>query len=790
MTQIKKKKRTFKNTTPGQSRDYDELSAHRMFKAYEDTPANSTGPAIANWDPPLGKSTKVMYKKKKRELDMETLQTDNRIDGRTKSYREAVRRIRERQEKMKERKTNDNVNQFALQAANPFGKEVDEIHSPKDRTSTDAAIAAWTKAGGKTKKLKPGQPKGMPKKRKELLKKEEVEMKNKYLKIKPGSIEDAALSSLLTAAGENPNDYRPTLHLPEKKYLNTKEGSLERAVEEALTEKPQPYKLPRQLKDPKKEKMVGTPTGTKVVDKKDPKYKGAPEHESHDVENMIQFGKPFTVGEDDDRRTVDAIRAYDKSKDASRDADWDTVHGKIKQGKKEKKYAKKERGEIDKDDPNWKNRAYHTGMHGEEKEMSPMIKATMDKIHSMREDKLSYKERQGLSKSQFALPGKGEGPEGKQGGSYPIPDESHARNALARVSQHGSEAEKRKVKSAVEKKFPDIKVSEETEWAKSKRIDREVSAKLIKTQNEREARYQAQQKAKKQAESKEAENGERDVGSNAYANYVKGLTPGQETDSAVTGKNAKKESAISKKNTDEKARNAGLEDEYVPTLEEYTTYLESLEGVALDAELETLSQNELLELLGTGLVKKAAKGIVKRFSAGGRLAAAKKKGAKIKTKSDIMTQKTSNIAAKAKLKAQKAGFKDAKKKAKSAGAPAAAPAKPAAPAAAPAKPASGGLGDRIKSSGVPKAKPAKPKLKLAAEYDPETLVGRAMLELSKKTLGSYVKKASTSKSDSAMALQRSTDKPGGQTRGDVNKHVGKMIKRDKGIGKAVDKLTK
>ena len=80
----------------------------------------------------------------------------------------------------------------------------------------------------------------MDKRRKKLLKKEEVEMKNKYLKIKPGSIEDAALSSLLTAAGENPNDYKPTLHLPEKKYLHTKEGSIERAVEEALTEKQKP----------------------------------------------------------------------------------------------------------------------------------------------------------------------------------------------------------------------------------------------------------------------------------------------------------------------------------------------------------------------------------------------------------------------------------------------------------------------------------------------------------------------------------------------------------------------
>ena len=38
----------------------------------------------------------------------------------------------------------------------------------------------------------------------------------------------------------------------------------------------------------------------------------------------------------------------------------------IEIGDKEKKYAKKERGEIDKDDPDWKSRAYHTGMHGEE----------------------------------------------------------------------------------------------------------------------------------------------------------------------------------------------------------------------------------------------------------------------------------------------------------------------------------------------------------------------------------------------------------------------------------------
>ena len=239
----------------------------------------------------------------------------------------------------------------------------------------------------------------------------------------------------------------------------------------------------------------------------------------------------------------------------------------------------------------------------------------------MRDDKLSYKERQKLPSGSFALPGKGSGPEGKQGGSYPIPDESHARNALARVSQHGSEAEKAKVRRAVASKYPNIKIGE----------------------------------------SKETEAGERDVGTDAYANYTKGLTPGQTPDSDVTNKDAKKANSESKKNSDEKERQATrIDDEYLPTLEEYATHLESLEGDALEAELETLSQNDLLEILGTGLVKKAAGAVKKRFSAQGRADAAKKQGAKIAAKTAMTTQKTSNVAAKAKLKAAKAAHKAAK----------------------------------------------------------------------------------------------------------------------------------
>jgi hypothetical protein len=71
---------------------------------------------------------------------------------------------------------------------------------------------------------------------------------------------------------------------------------------------------------------------------------------------------------------------------------------------------------------------------------------------------LSSKRRQSMKSSEFALPGKGEGPKGAGAGSYPIPDESHARNALARVAQHGSPAEQAKVRAKVKAKYPGIEV--------------------------------------------------------------------------------------------------------------------------------------------------------------------------------------------------------------------------------------------------------------------------------------------------------------------------------------------
>lgn len=63
--------------------------------------------------------------------------------------------------------------------------------------------------------------------------------------------------------------------------------------------------------------------------------------------------------------------------------------------------------------------------------------------------------RKRLPSKDFALPGKGEGKSGKGSGSFPIPDASHARNALAR-SANKSPAVKAAVRAKVHAKFPGI----------------------------------------------------------------------------------------------------------------------------------------------------------------------------------------------------------------------------------------------------------------------------------------------------------------------------------------------
>jgi hypothetical protein len=72
---------------------------------------------------------------------------------------------------------------------------------------------------------------------------------------------------------------------------------------------------------------------------------------------------------------------------------------------------------------------------------------------------LTTKQRNDLPDSDFVFP---------EERKYPINDESHARNALARVSQHGTPGEKKKVRAAVRKRYPSIEVSGLSDDQKSK----------------------------------------------------------------------------------------------------------------------------------------------------------------------------------------------------------------------------------------------------------------------------------------------------------------------------------
>ena len=69
---------------------------------------------------------------------------------------------------------------------------------------------------------------------------------------------------------------------------------------------------------------------------------------------------------------------------------------------------------------------------------------------------LSTEQRQRLPRSDFAIPEKAPGP-----GSYPIPDEAHARDALARVHANGTPEERQRVYAAVKRKFPEIDIESE-----------------------------------------------------------------------------------------------------------------------------------------------------------------------------------------------------------------------------------------------------------------------------------------------------------------------------------------
>lgn len=64
--------------------------------------------------------------------------------------------------------------------------------------------------------------------------------------------------------------------------------------------------------------------------------------------------------------------------------------------------------------------------------------------------KLTSKERNNLPSSDFAIPSQR---------AYPIEDAAHARDALARVVQHGSPEQIAQVRSAVRKHYPNLMIA-------------------------------------------------------------------------------------------------------------------------------------------------------------------------------------------------------------------------------------------------------------------------------------------------------------------------------------------
>lgn len=88
--------------------------------------------------------------------------------------------------------------------------------------------------------------------------------------------------------------------------------------------------------------------------------------------------------------------------------------------------------------------------------------------------KMSLERRESLPSKAFAVPeskakkiGVSGEIKGEAKGKYPIPDMKHARNALARVSQHGTPGERQAVRSKVYSKFPGLKEGFESRHGES-----------------------------------------------------------------------------------------------------------------------------------------------------------------------------------------------------------------------------------------------------------------------------------------------------------------------------------
>lgn len=82
------------------------------------------------------------------------------------------------------------------------------------------------------------------------------------------------------------------------------------------------------------------------------------------------------------------------------------------------------------------------------KPVDAKVEEVIRKYSTVRKDDLTAEGRKHIAEHNFALPAERK---------YPIHDLAHARNALARVAQHGTPEEKKKVQAAVYRKYPALK---------------------------------------------------------------------------------------------------------------------------------------------------------------------------------------------------------------------------------------------------------------------------------------------------------------------------------------------
>ena len=653
----KETSRKFKQPTPGQVRDYKHFVSNRRFQRFEqvesvqqeDAPVNSVAGGGVDMAP-NAKGTKVFIKRKK-------------LDGRTKEYREANKRISDRKEKIQMKKIQKQLSQFGV-VSSPYTEETEN---------------------------------------------------NRYLETKGGSIEDAIIKALTTF--ENPNDERETLTLP-KKEVEVEEGFGKlKDASKNLAKMHKAMGLKKDKTTTKKTAQGGTVQKTtykKANEEKksgylEPNMKKRQDNNEKARKDMKKMAPPMKNPhlEEVEVEALDLkkIRAQRQAKAAGRMKDVEKVFNKkTKPTRDDKVYPRQDASD----------RGYF-----EQTEIDELSNKTMD---------------------------------------------SYAQKASA--SQ--SDAEKKQ----------DYKTAD-------KRISGKMRASRRQFSNDTNRILKGLKK-----ESKETENGERDAGSDKYTNYTKEMTPGQ----GITNDDAKKADVRKKKEQAAQQQQLNVDE----NMEKYLkTKPMSLESAVLEALMgekhnpdhynkQTTTQVGSKQKMKPSYNTKTHKMVTKP---GG--------GVSIVPKSTPGTAAESTQVKHEKgdkhdeVPEKRAGESDKDHKERTAGRVSFKQHRRSLDAVNPDE-LKGKHKDRddkdIDNDGDVDGSDKflhRRRQAIASKQKKEEV---KIDELSKKTLGSYVKKASVDKSNATLDLGISQGPK--QTRADVTKHAGKAIKRQKGINKAVDKLSK